>query len=488
MNRINQEIVCAVLAALAAPAHAENAPGFDRAGWLADLHEVRDAMSAGYANLEWAVAVRGMDLKATYAEAQREIEAASDDAAARAALTKFVGGFADGHLEIRWPSAAVPAGATPAPPSTAPAPLCEQLGYTDFGDAGAIATHLEGFRPVGRDPHSHFPAGVVIVAGRRMGVLRIPIFMPQGMPDLCPAVLEAAQMPASSSCDAVCEERLGRIADEHFIKEFEAQLRAVIAANPDLVLVDIAGNGGGNDSAIAMTRMLSGRELQAPRMGFVRTARWTKELGEREAEIDAGLTHAAGAERALLSGLKDKLVAARREAATPCDRSPLWESRRISCSAIVATPLYAAGLIPLDLPQEWHARPWAETVSATVRYTYTAQLWRGPLIVLIDGGSASSSELFAAMLQDNRAALVIGAPSYGAGCGHAVEDEPVRLGHSGGELAMPDCVRLRADGRDEVSGIDPDLLIGFHRRDTPFQRASRLQAALPAAVARALQP
>src|SRR5690606_28379860 len=104
-----------------------------------------------------------------------------------------------------------------------------------------------------------------------------------------------------------------------FINEFEAQLRALLAAKTDVVLVDIADNGGGNDSALAMARMLSGRELRAPRMGFVRGPRWTKEFALREADIDAGLETAQGTENAFLSGLKAKLERAQKGAATPCD-------------------------------------------------------------------------------------------------------------------------------------------------------------------------
>jgi C-terminal processing protease CtpA/Prc len=39
-----------------------------------------------------------------------------------------------------------------------------------------------------------------------------------------------------------------------------------------------------------------------------------------------------------------------------------------------------------------------------MQFPYEAGVWRGPLVVLIDGGTGSAAEEFAAALQDNHAA------------------------------------------------------------------------------------
>ena len=151
---------------------------------------------------------------------------------------------------------------------------------------------------------------------------------------------------------------------------------------------------------------------------------------------------------------------------------------------MVTGTLYAGGLVaePLAGP---HDRPWSETVSAASRFPPSPPLWRGPLIVLVDANSASSSELFAAMLQDRHAATILGAPTAGAGCGHMTDAQPLVLRHSGARLFMPDCVRLRADGGDEVAGVQPDVLVGFRPHDTAAERVDRVARALPQAVKRA---
>jgi C-terminal processing protease CtpA/Prc len=94
--------------------------------------------------------------------------------------------------------------------------------------------------------------------------------------------------------------------------------------------------------------------------------------------------------------------------------------------------------------------------------------------------------LFAAMLQDAHAALVIGAPTAGAGCGWTMgQYESSRvLDRSHARVMIPDCARLRADGSNEIDGIQPDVLIGFRRADTARQRAQRLAKALPGVLVR----
>ena len=126
-----------------------------------------------------------------------------------------------------------------------------------------------------------------------------------------------------------------------------------------------------------------------------------------------------------------------------------------------------------------HAR--AE-VFTPLRYDVQPGVWTGPLMVLVDGGTASAAEEFAAVLQDNDAAVIIGSPTRGAGCGHARGEIETILSHSGARLRLPNCARLRADGTNEVGGIDPDILVGFRENDGPGRRVARLSEALPRAL------
>ena len=61
----------------------------------------------------------------------------------------------------------------------------------------------------------------------------------------------------------------------------------------------------------------------------------------------------------------------------------------------------------------------------------------------------------------NGAATVIGERTYGAGCGFLDGGLPLELPDSGLEVWMPDCVRLRIDGTNEIEGIEPDVPIAW---------------------------
>jgi C-terminal processing protease CtpA/Prc len=106
-------------------------------------------------------------------------------------------------------------------------------------------------------------------------------------------------------------------------------------------------------------------------------------------------------------------------------------------------------------------------------------------MVLVDQETWSAAEEFAAILQDNRAAIVVGARTGGAGCGHTYGGTPTRLRNSGAILEVPDCVRFRADGSNEVRGIMPDVLVGWRHSDGLAYRASLLAPAVPRAIAEA---
>lgn len=102
--------------------------------------------------------------------------------------------------------------------------------------------------------------------------------------------------------------------------------------------------------------------------------------------------------------------------------------------------------------------------------------------------SLAAAAMLAAMAsaqQDNHAAVVMGAPTGGAGCGHTNGGTPTTLNNSHAVFELPDCARLRADGSNEVMGIQPDILIGLRSDDGPRRQGIRVAASLKDAIERA---
>ncbi|BDG19482.1 peptidase S41 [Thermus thermophilus] len=101
-------------------------------------------------------------------------------------------------------------------------------------------------------------------------------------------------------------------------------------------------------------------------------------------------------------------------------------------------------------------RVWCEATGQT--------LWDGPMVVLVNGNSASASEIVAGALQDYGRAKVIGEKTFGKGVGQT----PYTLAN-GGELTLVTFEWLTPKRRSiNKEGITPDIVMKDTRFPTPF--------------------
>jgi hypothetical protein len=449
-------------------------PRFDATPWLEDLDQARAAFAEKYANFDWLVFDRGVDLSQSFAGARRRIEVASSEAEARAAFDRLAAHLGDDHVEFRWPASA----RSSASPS---GNRCSAIGFDPQMAAGPLAAFAGSYRPLANAPAPEFPAGIIVVGHTRVGILKLGLFSPAAYPQLCEAALQAWAIPANAPCDVVCQDRVMDWAAAQMTRDFAAQLRAIAAAGASALVVDIAGNGGGTEWAEAAARMLTPIRLRSERLRFVRGEHWSKSFADEEVDLQKALRdHPPDA--GFLTPLIVQLEARRKEAATPCSSEPYWRGARPDC-AWLGEGFYGSGLLASADPAMLRGKPWASLVFSPMQLPYEEGVWRRDLIVLSDAEVASAASEFAAVLQDNRAAIIMGAPSSG-GCGHTNGGTPTVLNNSGAILSVPDCARFRADGSNEARGIEPDVLVGF-LKEGPHSRAARFLAGLPDALARA---
>ena len=130
--------------------------------------------------------------------------------------------------------------------------------------------------------------------------------------------------------------------------------------------------------------------------------------------------------------------------------------RFLPCGAIVSTK----GRLASDNMQE------------SASYSRT---WKVPLVVLIDGDSASASEIFAAAIQDNRRGIVVGERSYGKG----TVQTHFPLSTINGNLRLTTARFYSPEGRPmSGQGVTPDVPVadgdGPANGDRVLQEAVRI--------------
>jgi C-terminal processing protease CtpA/Prc len=314
------------------------------------------------------------------------------------------------------------------------------------------------------------------VAGTRLGIVRIDVFDPHGDAAGCEAAVASLELPIDRPCDEACDNQLVTAAYRRFGAQLEARLRALKAAGAEALIVDIGSNEGGSEWAEAAARMLTATPLQAARLAYVRGPHWAKIWGDLAERLRDFAKAAEGKDRAALLGWAARADAARAEAGRRCNGS--------TCPRL-AQAGYATGLIGAAPEGALSDKPWGVWLFNPAQHLYHEGVWNGPLMLLTDNETWSAAEEVAAMLQDNRAAVLIGGRTGGAGCGHTWGGTPTTLANSRAVLQLPDCVRLRADGSNEVRGVLPDVPVAIRANDGAALKARLIAERLPEAIARA---
>ena len=440
--------------------------------WLDDFHQVIAEMTSHYANLESAVHDRKIDLQALKKRAEDQIAAAHSDAEAHRAIENFLDAFGDGHVEVQWPKSS-DAEKTPSPS------LCARLHYVKRDFRGIEFGRAADYTPISDADSNDFPGGILRIAGKAAGVVRIHLFSETGHPDLCVAAEKKLALDDAAPCDDNCEDRLQSAVADLLTESLERRLASLQKAGATTLIVDVTGNGGGSNWVEPAARVMTPIALRSPRLGFIRHPHWVKQLSDRLEDVQKDRKRAP--DDALLASAESLLQRALNQARQPCDRGALWgnPASGVDCSLVVGEPLYATGILPYAKPGSLsHYQSAGDDLFLPGSYRYDEGANRLPLIVLVDENTASAAEYFAAMLQDNHAATIVGIPTFGAGCGHTNGGIDATLHNSAAQLRLPDCVRYRADGSNEVSGVTPDVLISWSQHDSRYQRAVKTRDAL----------
>ncbi len=457
-------------------AAARDPESIDTGAWAEDFAQLKREMSSHYANFQWAVEHRHLNLRELSERIETELRSAQSETAARKAIESFLDTFGDGHLWVEWPSGVNSQTSRPKADTTQ-LPLRTRLGYHEQNIKPGIAfAYLPSYQNLASPDSKYFPIGILhLPHNANVGVLRIALFTEHIFPELCDSSLRELRLTNDSDCRNDCEDRVERMTADLLTAALERQLRILRISKITGLMVDITGNGGGTNWVEPAARVMTPKPLLSPKTEFIRHKHWVKQL---KTELQTLLDDSGKGPPLLKKSLSNATRIVQRaisQAEAPCDLSVMWEDQKPSCSLVVADPvMYPDCILPYAKPGIFPDRPSSFLLFYPSRYIYHEGVYAGPLLILVDHNTASSAEYFAAMLRDNDAATIIGEPTLGAGGGFTNGGISTILKNSGGRVRMPDCVRLRADGTNEAEGITPDILIPWHRSDNDYLRAERV--------------
>ena len=243
-----------VLTGLLLAAAATDAITYDAQAWHADYARLKRDMAQGYANLDWMVEHRGLDLVALDRDTTEALQGAHSHVRAFLALRRFTKAFGDPHLRLAYSPHGDAAPARQAGDASAadaadidpPAGKdCDAAGYEEGDHAFRLPfASMAGWSPLqGGD----FPTGLL----GDVGVLRIAQFGEDRYAAACRQVFRAGI--GARALQLAVRERL-----QHGLAEAIRELRRRGARR---LLVDVSGNGGGTEWVTEVVALLTDRAL-----------------------------------------------------------------------------------------------------------------------------------------------------------------------------------------------------------------------------------
>lgn len=235
-------------------------------------------------------------------------------------------------------------------------------------------------------------------------------------------------------------DRIVAIEGEAFASLPEGRFRELVSTpEPRDVALDVVGLDGIERSVVVRTASVlepsvrHAREL-APGIGYVSIASFSQETPEELTEAIARLRRDRASSGLVLDlrGNPGGVLASAVDIAR----------RFVREGAIVTT----------------HGRGTSETVFADPA---RATLAGSPVVVLVDGSSASASEVLAGCLQDHRAAVLVGTPTYGKGSVQTIR----RFDEDGAAIKVTTSHYATSAGRrlerldDGTGGLEPDVVV-----------------------------
>lgn len=475
-------VLCLSLSCLSTKAQQ---PPFDRKAWIQDYAVLKLALENSYSNLAWFASPQGgVDLPRLDRNTQQALQRAKTDEEAKSAILAFVTAFHDGHFsrisDLQTKDATKPS-PLPAYPYQRDQPEagCAALG---FAPQGVMAfslpfESLPGFRLLPGNTEEPFRAGIATISGSfRIGLVRLAEFDTSRYPALCEAAWKGDVWDDHNKLNT---NALQSNVEKLWYADLSALLKQFEKDNVSAVLVDVGSNPGGDDSGDISTRLFTAQPMHSSALFMSQNKNASGDYFE---EALAYLKHAAArhpnaAAQKLIDERTAYFLHGQSTLASPCSMSWVWQEGKdwntMPCKRLVSAGS-AGGALDYLAPATVPDMSIARRLHWPARYRDLWGSWTRPVYILTNNRTYSSAEMFAAEFQNNRTGKIIGMKTGGDGCGFMNDPEPTTLPHSGLRFRIPNCVRMRVDGTDEVAGVTPDFPVLPKEGESARERANHI--------------
>lgn len=419
--------------------------------YLEDFEALKSHISKSYANLEYLIEYHQIDPYELNLKTISAIKASANEEQALEALNAFVATFKDGHFKLKRPEAEKSLNGEKtrvAISKTASSEqACRALGFSWDKDFG-FKFPVEGVKVEDRGG-GEFPYLVLQGKTQKVGIIRVADFRATVYPKSCVEAWSRYQSKFENECDEDCQEEF----QYYFLRDvlvdnFYRSLEKVRDQNINALVIDLTYNRGGTDWVQDITAILTSKPVVCGRRGFVKHPHHEQNFKELLADIQENSP-----------GDSDKIAAMEanvKAASDRCDLSGIWTKKNYkpTCSIVAYRKDGACKYSELKYPGK--------------------SKYNGKLYLLVDGNTASAAEDIVARHLDSGTADVIGSRTHGSGCGYINGGIKFSLPNTGLEVKVPDCIRARADGTNEVVGIEPTIKMDMSQLKEPTFLAALL--------------
>jgi hypothetical protein len=310
-------------------------------------------------------------------------------------------------------------------------------------------------------------------------------FDPYDFPSECAEAWKALDRSPSAPkvCDDECGGEIEVEVNRLLLEHLHDRLEAIDRAGAQAVIVDLADVPGGSDIADWEPRLFTRAPVSSARLGLVGAPESARYYDEQLSDLRSVGKEALNAQdrAAVVAAFATYEANKKRLSTTRCSMNWVWTEQRpwtplgtgTHCSNLIFDGTYASGAKAWLAPDAIASTDAARAVYwPSIAWPYVGT-WTKAVYVVIDHTTYSAAEMTAAVFADNHVATLVGARTGGDGCGFMYENS-FTLPKSSVSVRIPNCVRLRRDGTDEVAGIAPDIPVTAYQNEDGGQRATRL--------------